>query len=116
MSQVGTRRAGVDANGSGNGAPIHSDGAASADDSSPFASAPPSVPSLPHAAGPWLARVEPLLDYLGDLLNPILVKEARQAMKSRQFSVTFALLLILGWIWTVGFIAYWNVSLYYQSY
>jgi hypothetical protein len=60
--------------------------------------------------------MEQLLDYLGDFLNPILVKEARQAMKSRQFSVTFALLLILGWIWTVGFIAYWNVSLYYQSY
>lgn len=63
-----------------------------------------------------LVRSEEFLDYLGDFLNPILVKEARQAMKSRQFSVTFSLLLILGWLWTVGFIAYWNVSLYYQSY
>ena len=62
------------------------------------------------------SRSEQILDYLGDFLNPILVKEARQAMKSRQFSVTFGLLLIVGWLWTVGFIAYHNLSLYYQSY
>ena len=43
-------------------------------------------------------------DRLGDRLNPILVKEARQAMKSRQFVVTFSLLLICGWLWTVLFV------------
>jgi ABC-type transport system involved in multi-copper enzyme maturation permease subunit len=52
----------------------------------------------------WL-RIESFLDRAGDLLNPILVKEARQAMKSRQFVVTFSLLLIFGWLWTVIFIA-----------
>jgi hypothetical protein len=61
----------------------------------------------------WLARAEEFLDYLGDFLNPILVKEARQAMKSRQFSITFSLLLVLGWLWTVGFIAWNNQTLYY---
>ena len=53
----------------------------------------------------YWAKIEALLDRLGDRLNPILVKEARQAMKSRQFVVTFSLLLICGWIWTVLFIA-----------
>ncbi|HEX5104444.1 MAG TPA: hypothetical protein VFV87_11565 [Pirellulaceae bacterium] len=52
----------------------------------------------------WL-RFETVLDRVGDWLNPILVKEARQAMKSRQFVVTFSLLLIFGWLWTVIFIA-----------
>jgi hypothetical protein len=99
------------------GAHPSSNGAASRAGHAELASGgPDSALMLKRAAGPWLAHVESALDYLGDFLNPILVKEARQAMKSRQFSVTFALLLILGWIWTVGFIAYWNVSLYYQSY
>jgi len=56
---------------------------------------------------PWASRwakIESLLDRLGDRLNPILVKEARQAMKSRQFVVTFSLLLICGWLWTVLFV------------
>jgi hypothetical protein len=52
----------------------------------------------------WI-QLETLLDRAGDLLNPILVKEARQAMKSRQFVVTFSLMLIFGWLWTVIFIA-----------
>ncbi len=33
-----------------------------------------------------------------DRLNPILVKETRQALKSRQFLVTFLLMLILAWL------------------
>jgi hypothetical protein len=60
----------------------------------------------------WL-RLEAWLDRMGDRLNPILVKEARQAMKSRQFVVTFSLLLIFGWIYTVGFIAFSMPGLYY---
>lgn len=51
-------------------------------------------------------RTEALLDRAGDRLNPILVKEARQAMKSRQFVTTFSLLLICGWLWTVLFISF----------
>ena len=63
--------------------------------------APATTPDVGQA---WL-RLEAVLDGVGDLLNPILVKEARQAMKSRQFVVTFSLLLIFGWLWTVIFIA-----------
>lgn len=58
-------------------------------------------------------RADEILDFLGDRLNPILVKEARQAMKSKQFSVTFTLLLIVGWIWTVLFIAFTVPGVYY---
>src|SRR5207249_508771 len=72
--------------------------------------------SAASAAAPltarW-ARVEALLDRLGDRLNPILVKEARQAMKSRQFVVTFSLLLLGGWLWTVLFIAAGVPAIYY---
>jgi hypothetical protein len=39
-------------------------------------------------ASPW-SRLEDILERIGDRLNPILVKEARQSMKSRQFIVTF---------------------------
>src|SRR3954452_23939534 len=64
------------------------------------------------AAGGW-QRIESLLDRVGDRLNPILVKEARQAMKSRQFVVTFSLLLICGWVWTVLFIVAGLPAIYY---
>jgi hypothetical protein len=60
----------------------------------------------------WL-QVESLLDRLGDRLNPILVKEARQAMKSRQFVITFSLLLIFGWLWTVLFISFGVPAIFY---
>lgn len=59
------------------------------------------------------SRLEGLLDRLGDRLNPILVKEARQAMKSRQFVITFSLLLIFGWLWTVLFIAFGVPAIFY---
>jgi hypothetical protein len=48
----------------------------------------------------WLA-IEAALERIGDRLNPILVKETRQALKSRQFLITFALLLFLGWGWSI---------------
>ena len=35
---------------------------------------------------------------LADFANPILVKETRQALKSRQFVATFMLLLVASWI------------------
>ena len=46
-------------------------------------------------------RVEAGLERASEWLNPILVKEARQALKSRQFVITFGLLLLFGWAWTV---------------
>jgi ABC-type transport system involved in multi-copper enzyme maturation permease subunit len=49
--------------------------------------------TAPRGLEAWMVR-------LGDLFNPILVKEARQALKSRQFVITFALLLACGWAWS----------------
>jgi hypothetical protein len=41
------------------------------------------------------------LEDASDWLNPILVKETRQALKSRQFIVTFLLMLIASWLISV---------------
>jgi ABC-type transport system involved in multi-copper enzyme maturation permease subunit len=38
----------------------------------------------------------------GDLINPILVKETRQSLKSRQFVVTFSLILFAALAWTIA--------------
>ncbi|MDG2222330.1 MAG: hypothetical protein P8L85_13185 [Rubripirellula sp.] len=38
---------------------------------------------------------------VGEWFNPILVKEARQSLKSRQFVITFFLLLLASCLWTV---------------
>ncbi len=44
-----------------------------------------------------------VLETVGDRANPILVKETRQSLKSRQFVVTFMLLLAASWfIFTMG--------------
>ncbi len=49
----------------------------------------------------WLHTVDRAMEWMGDRLNPILIKETRQALKSRQFLITFALLLGCGWIWSI---------------
>jgi len=49
----------------------------------------------------WLREVERRCSKLIDRLNPILVKETRQALKSRQFVITFGLLLICCWAWSI---------------
>ena len=46
-------------------------------------------------------RVDEWLESLGEKFNPILVKETRQALKSRQFLIAFSLLLISCWIWSL---------------
>ena len=51
------------------------------------------------------AATERFLVYAGDWLNPILVKETRQALKSFQFTATFVLLLIACWVVTIGGVA-----------
>ncbi|QDS93462.1 ABC-2 family transporter protein [Roseimaritima multifibrata] len=48
-----------------------------------------------------LLRWEASCERLGDSLNPILVKETRQSLKSRQFLVTFSLLLLASFGWSV---------------
>ena len=56
-----------------------------------------STESDPH----WLARLDQWCERLGDSLNPILVKETRQALKSRQFVVSFSVLLFAALGWTI---------------
>ena len=48
-----------------------------------------------------LVRANAWLEDISDRLNPILVKETRQALKSRQFIVTFLLMLIASWLISV---------------
>src|SRR5262249_19282356 len=61
--------------------------------------------SRERIAQAWTS-VERFLIYAGDWLNPILVKETRQALKSFQFTATFILLLIACWIVTIGGFAF----------
>lgn len=72
------------------------------------------VPAESAAAGFW-PRVERALVWLGDRLNPILVKETRQALKSRQFVVTFTLVLLLAWVWSIFGVSLIGPSIFYAA-
>ena len=78
-------------------------------------SAPKAAPDFRETLVQWGTRLEQFLDAAGDRLNPILVKEARQSMKSKQFSVTFSLLLILSWMWTAIFVAFSVPDVFYEA-
>jgi len=56
-------------------------------------------------SGSVWTRFDSLVERWGERLNPILVKETRQALKSKQFTITFALVLGTGWIWSMMGIA-----------
>lgn len=47
---------------------------------------------------PWIDRC---VEQVSGWLNPILIKEARQSLKSRQFLITFFLLLTASVLWTI---------------
>ncbi len=64
-------------------------------------SSPAEAPNALSRAARWWQAVDGSMEWLGDRLNPILVKETRQALKSRQFVITFGLLLLCGWGWTI---------------
>ena len=55
------------------------------------------------------------LERLGDRFNPIIVKEVRQALKSRQFVGTFLLLLLAAWAGSIFGVSYLGESLDYGS-
>ncbi len=59
------------------------------------------APEPTETTSGWWKTVDGYLESLSEYLNPILVKETRQALKSRQFAVTFGLVLITSWIWSV---------------
>lgn len=50
-------------------------------------------------------RFEHLLTTASEYLNPILVKETRQALKSWQFVIAFTLLLLVGWGWSLLYLS-----------
>jgi hypothetical protein len=59
------------------------------------------APSPARKESTWWKATEAVLDRGSEWLNPILVKEARQALKSWQFVITFTILLACGWLWTL---------------
>lgn len=63
----------------------------------------------------WWEWLEQRLESAGDYLNPILVKETRQAIKSRQFALTFVLLLIACWGVTIGGVAIIGPGIRYMA-
>ncbi len=71
------------------------------------------VVALPAATN-W-DRFEAWLVKASDRLNPILVKEARQALRSRQFVITFMLMLAAGWLWSIVGLASIGPSVYYAA-
>ncbi|MGB7346753.1 MAG: ABC transporter permease [Pirellulaceae bacterium] len=54
------------------------------------------------ASRDWWQRIDDWCERIGDAVNPILVKETRQALKSRQFVATFSLLLFAALAWTIA--------------
>lgn len=50
-----------------------------------------------------------------DRLNPILVKEARQALKSRQFAATFTMVLLCAWGWSLVGVALAGPAMRYTA-
>jgi hypothetical protein len=60
-------------------------------------------------------RFEAVLARLSERLNPILVKEARQALRSRQFTTTFFLMLSAGWLWSILGLALMGPAVYYST-
>ncbi len=59
--------------------------------------------------------VEDRLAQWSDWLNPILVKETRQALRSWHFTLTFILVLVACWVATIGGIALIGPSIYYAA-
>ncbi len=55
-----------------------------------------------EAVPKWLRTIDRIAVKAGDSINPILVKETRQALKSRQFVVTFSLLLFAALAWSIA--------------
>jgi hypothetical protein len=60
------------------------------------------LPGHPTASADWWTRIDAWCERIGDAVNPILVKETRQALKSRQFLVTFSMLLFASLAWTIA--------------
>lgn len=60
---------------------------------------PPPAPPPAASSAVW-DELDARLDLASDWVSPILVKEARQSLKSLQFLITFTLVLIAAWTWS----------------
>ena len=72
------------------------------------------IRGAPRRFSAFWERLDSWSAWAGDYLNPILVKETRQALKSRQFVITFGLLLVCGWLWSMMVLS-WGPSIYYGA-
>ena len=63
----------------------------------------------------WLGYAYRGLVNLADRANPILVKETRQALKSRQFVVTFLIVLIACWIASFAVVSIVGPDVYFVA-
>lgn len=64
----------------------------------------------------WVDWLDGHMDSASDWLNPIVVKETRQALKSRQFTLWFLMLLVGCWFVTIGGIAMLGPGVSYGAY
>lgn len=85
-------------------------------DSDTLATARPALPTTSpgRIVATWNA-VEARLMRLSDWLNPILVKETRQAVRSWSFTLTFLLVLAACWVVTIGGVALIGPSIYFAA-
>lgn len=63
----------------------------------------------------WLNELMQWGEQFADRLNPILVKETRQALKSRQFVVTFLIVLVSCWTASFAVVAIVGPDVYYVA-
>ncbi|HTQ39109.1 MAG TPA: hypothetical protein VMJ32_08770 [Pirellulales bacterium] len=61
-------------------------------------------------------RLASKAEWAGEWLNPLLVKEVRQSLKSRQFSITFSAVLCLSWLWSIAGITRLGPEVSYGAY
>ncbi len=59
-----------------------------------------STDGLQRATSLWVDRFDRWTEWAGERTNPILIKEARQALKSHHFITSFMLLLLGAWGWS----------------
>src|SRR5262249_11768430 len=90
------------------------DGRASAMSASTGANPFAIEPAAETTSGRW-AKVDAVVSQLSERLKPILVQEARQAMNSKQFSITFTLVLFFGWPWSMFGVSLFGPSVYYGA-
>ncbi len=62
----------------------------------------PAEPDSPPAEADVWTRIDRWAAAASDWFNPILIKETRQALKSRQFLVTFSAILVASLGWTIA--------------